>query len=90
MAYAPRPTTIFPSGSSSSSSLRQPSIGSQNAQPSSALAARIASKKAELENLKQLKELSGALAAQMGVLEEKLSTLRDGTEGLQVLPTSTK
>jgi DASH complex subunit DAD2 len=62
--------------------LRQPSIGSQNAQQSSVLAARIAAKRSELENLKQLKELSGALATQMGALEEKLATLRDGTEGL--------
>ena len=62
--------------------MRQPSIGSQNAPQSSALAARIAAKKSELENLKQLKELSGALATQMGALEEKLATLRDGTEGL--------
>ena len=66
MAYAPRPTAVFPSGSSTGSSLRQPSIGSQNVQQSSALAARIAAKRSELENLKQLKELSGALAAQMG------------------------
>jgi hypothetical protein len=62
--------------------LRQPSVGSQNAQQSSALAARIAAKRSELENLKQLKELSGALATQMVALEEKLATLRDGTEGL--------
>jgi DASH complex subunit DAD2 len=81
MAYGPRPTAIFPPGSSTGSSLRQPSIGSQNPQQSSALAARIAAKRSELENLKQLKELSGALAAQMGALEEKLATLRDGTEG---------
>jgi DASH complex subunit DAD2 len=81
MAYGPRPTAIFPSESSTGSSLRQPSIGSQNPQQSSALAARIAAKRSELENLKQLKELSGALAAQMGALEEKLATLRDGTEG---------
>ena len=81
MAYAPRPTTIIPSTSSTASSLRQPSIGSQNAQQSSALAARIAAKKSELENLKQLRDLSGALATQMGALEEKLATLRDGTEG---------
>ena len=82
MAYAPRPTAIYPSTSSAASSLRQPSIGSQNSQQSSALAARIAAKKAELENLKQLKALSGALASQMGALEEKLATLRDGTEGV--------
>jgi DASH complex subunit DAD2 len=82
MAYAPRPTAVLPSGATTGSSLRQPSVGSQNAQQSSALAARIAAKRSELENLKQLKELSGALATQMVALEEKLATLRDGTEGL--------
>lgn len=82
MAYAPRPPAVLPSGATTGSSLRQPSVGSQNAQQSSALAARIAAKRSELENLKQLKELSGALATQMGALEEKLATLRDGTEGL--------
>ena len=82
MAYAPRPTAALPSGATTGSSLRQPSVGSQNAQQSSALAARIAAKRSELENLKQLKELSGALATQMVALEEKLATLRDGTEGL--------
>lgn len=45
------------------------------------LMARINEKKAELENLKQLRDLSGGLAAQMQALEEKLSTLSDGTEG---------
>ncbi|MDI1487365.1 MAG: DASH complex subunit dad2 [Ramalina farinacea] len=39
------------------------------------LVARISEKKAELENLKQLRDLSGGLAAQMQALEEKLSTL---------------
>lgn len=45
------------------------------------LLAKINEKKAELENLKQLRDLSGGLAAQMQALEEKLSTLSDGTEG---------
>ena len=65
------------------SSLRHPSIGgSQNSSGSSpVLLARINEKKAELENLKQLRDLSGGLAAQMQALEEKLSTLSSGTEG---------
>lgn len=46
------------------------------------LLARINEKKAELENLKQLRELSAALAAQMQTLEQKLSTLSDGTEAI--------
>ena len=64
-------------------SLRHPSAGSSqsNTGPSPVLLARINEKKAELENLKQLRDLSGALAAQMQTLEEKLSTLSNGTEG---------
>lgn len=46
------------------------------------LVARINEKKAELENLKQLRDLSGGLAAQMQALEEKLSTLSEGTEAV--------
>ncbi|MCJ1456562.1 hypothetical protein MMC28_006923 [Mycoblastus sanguinarius] len=46
------------------------------------LIARINEKKAELENLKQLRDLSGGLAAQMQALGHKLSTLSDGTEAV--------
>lgn len=55
-----------------------------NAQPtgqSPALVTRVNEKKAELENLKELRELSAAVASQMEALEKKLSTLSDGTEG---------
>ncbi|KAL2837400.1 DASH complex subunit Dad2-domain-containing protein [Aspergillus pseudoustus] len=80
MAYSSRPTSMFPPGSSAAS-LRQPShIGSQ--QQSSALAARIASKKAELDNLIQLRDMSKALATQMEALQAKLETLKDGTESV--------
>jgi DASH complex subunit DAD2 len=48
----------------------------------SILQARIDEKKAELENLKQLKDLSAGLAGQMQMLAEKLATLSDGTEGM--------
>jgi DASH complex subunit DAD2 len=47
-----------------------------------ALQQRINQKKAELENLKQLRDLSGNLATQMAELEKKLATLRDGTESV--------
>lgn len=50
------------------------------------LVARITEKRAELENLKQLRDLSAAVAAQMQTLEEKLSMLSDGTEGLFPCP----
>ena len=46
------------------------------------LVARINEKRAELENLKQLRDLSAGLAEQMQTLEEKLGTLADGTEGM--------
>ena len=66
------------------SSLRHPSMGSSQASSgqSPALVARINEKKAELENLKQLRDLSAGLATQMEALEDKLSTLSDGTEGM--------
>ena len=65
------------------SNLRHPSIGGLQSQSSQSpiLVARINEKKAELENLKQLEDLSAGLAMQMQVLEEKLSNLSDGTEG---------
>lgn len=49
---------------------------------SSALQNRINQKRQELENLKQLRDLSAQLATQMGTLEEKLATLRDGSEAV--------
>ena len=66
-----------------SSNLRHTSIGGPNGSTGSSplLSARINEKKAELESLRQLRDLSGGLAAQMQALEEKLSTLSDGTEG---------
>ncbi|PGH17017.1 hypothetical protein AJ79_01401 [Helicocarpus griseus UAMH5409] len=75
-----RPTAVFPT-TGTTSSLRQ-SIHPASSQQSSPLAARIASKKVELENLRQLRDVSGALASQMETLEEKLSTLKDGTEAV--------
>lgn len=83
MAYPSRPTSMFAPGTSAASSLRQPS-GHHNIsqQQSTALASRIAAKQAELDNLKQLRDMSASLAVQMQTLESKLGTLRDGTEGL--------
>ncbi|KAI0974808.1 DASH complex subunit Dad2-domain-containing protein [Xylaria arbuscula] len=63
--------------------------GSTNSNPnaqstgqSAALLARVNEKKAELENLKELRDLSAAVADQMEVLQQKLSTLSDGTEAI--------
>ncbi|KAL8916966.1 MAG: hypothetical protein Q9172_006032 [Xanthocarpia lactea] len=73
MAYPNRPMT---SGPRHTSFGVQPSSSGQ----SPLLLARINEKKAELENLKQLRDLSAGLAAQMQTLQEKLSTLSHGTE----------
>lgn len=61
--------------------MRAASSSAASAPQSPALLARIEEKKAELENLKELRDLSAAVATQMEALEEKLSTLSDGTEG---------
>lgn len=52
--------------------------------------ARIAEKKAELANLKDLQALSGGLADQMQMLADKLQTLSDGTEGMSKVICSTE
>lgn len=49
---------------------------------SSTLATRITQKRAELENLRALRDLSAQLASQIAVLETKLGMLSDGTEGV--------
>jgi DASH complex subunit DAD2 len=73
MSYVSR-QSILPSS-------RQSAFGiAGSASTNNALQQRIALKRAELDNLKQLRDLSGNLATQMGELEKKLATLRDGTE----------
>lgn len=59
---------------------------SSSAGQSPALVARVNEKKAELENLKELRDLSAAVATQMEALEQKLATLSDGTEGVHYIP----
>ncbi|KAF1849833.1 uncharacterized protein K460DRAFT_372250 [Cucurbitaria berberidis CBS 394.84] len=63
------------------SHLRNQSLGGSQ-QQSPVLLARIAEKKAELANLKDLEALSGGLADQMQMLADKLQTLSDGTEAV--------
>lgn len=53
--------------------------------PPPALVARVNEKKAELENLKELRDLSAAVATQMEALEQKLATLSDGTEAIAMV-----
>ncbi|KAF2117558.1 DASH complex subunit Dad2-domain-containing protein [Lophiotrema nucula] len=67
------------------SHLRNPSAslgGSSQSGQSPVLVARIAEKKAELANLKELQALSAGLADQMQTLADKLSTLSDGAEAV--------
>ncbi|KAK2591084.1 DASH complex subunit dad2 [Conoideocrella luteorostrata] len=73
MSYATR---------SLSSQMRAPSSSASSSSQSPALVARIEEKKAELENLKELRDLSAAVANQMETLEQKLTTLSDGTEAI--------
>ncbi|KAK5171427.1 DASH complex subunit dad2 [Saxophila tyrrhenica] len=74
-------TTTLPSHIRPSSGLATSNQSSSSTQ-SSALQARINEKKAELESLKQLRDLSAGLAGQMQQLEEKLATLSNGTEAV--------
>ncbi|KAF7547937.1 hypothetical protein G7Z17_g7392 [Cylindrodendrum hubeiense] len=68
-----------------SSHMRAPSASTSSTGQSPALLARIEEKKAELESLKELRDLSAAVAGQMEALEKKLSTLSDGTEAIAVV-----
>ena len=79
MSYASRPTGL-PSHIRPSSGLANPSANAST--QSSILQARINEKKAELENLKQLRDLSAGLAGQMQQLEDRLSTLSNGTQAV--------
>lgn len=76
MSFGPRHTTL-PSHIRPSSGL-----GTSANSQSSILQNRINEKKLELESLRQLRDLSAGLAGQMQQLEEKLSTLSDGTEAV--------
>ncbi|UPK98010.1 hypothetical protein LCI18_008945 [Fusarium solani-melongenae] len=63
--------------------MRNPSASATSSTGQSpALLQRIEEKKAELENLRELRDLSAAVATQMEALEQKLSTLSDGTEAI--------
>ncbi|KAI1328598.1 DASH complex subunit Dad2-domain-containing protein [Xylariaceae sp. FL0255] len=79
MAFSTRtlPGHLRQGSTSTSSNPNAQSIGQ-----SPALLAQVNEKKAELENLKQLKELSAAVADQMEALQQKLATLSDGTEAI--------
>ncbi|EQL02074.1 hypothetical protein G6O67_007719 [Ophiocordyceps sinensis] len=65
-----------------STHMRAASGSASSASQSPALVARIEEKKAELENLKELRDLSAAVAGQMAALEHKLQTLSGGTEAI--------
>lgn len=77
MAYPSRalPSHIRPSSGLGASNLTSSTHTSQ-------LQNRINEKKAELESLKQLRDLSAGLAGQMEQLEAKLATLSNGTQAV--------
>ena len=92
--YHPRPSafgvgrTIHEAGSTIPQTSNTTSIRSSLNQPpaaSSALQARINQKRAELENLRQLRDLSGNLTQQLEVLEQKLGTLKDGAQSVALV-----
>ncbi len=76
MAFSTRTLPGHMRQGSTNSNLNAQSMGQ-----SAALLARVNEKKAELENLKELRDLSAAVADQMEALQQKLATLSDGTEG---------
>ena len=73
--------SILPSSQTTARNSTFPSSTSSNSQTSQ-LQARVNAKRTELENLKQLRQLSAQLANQMSTLENKLGTLRDGAEAV--------
>ncbi|KAM5492892.1 DASH complex subunit dad2 [Microsporum audouinii] len=75
MSYNKRTTAIFPSSVTGSLSSRP---GNQ----SSSLAALVAAKRAELEDIQQLRDASNTLTTQLEALEAKLATLQDGAEAV--------
>ncbi|KAM7220470.1 DASH complex subunit DAD2 [Rhypophila decipiens] len=76
--------SAFPTRSLSTH-MRQTSNAASSTGQSPALVARVNEKRAELENLKELRDLSAAVAAQMEALEQKLATLSDGTEAIAMV-----
>lgn len=89
MSYAHRPLNANASANSNSNtsttSLRHPAGSSSNSQSHSYLQTRINAKRAELTHLLELRDLSANLAGQLGTLEEKLSTLKDGTQSVALV-----
>ncbi|EXJ78427.1 hypothetical protein A1O1_08827 [Capronia coronata CBS 617.96] len=90
MSYPHRLTNMYPSTSSTSHSNASGSAGNtsmlrQTSQSQSILQTRIAAKRAELENLRALRDLSANLATQLSTLEEKLGTLKDGAQSVALV-----
>ncbi|KIX04117.1 uncharacterized protein Z518_07670 [Rhinocladiella mackenziei CBS 650.93] len=84
MSSAPRPTSLYSSSNTSNTSALRPSSQLQS-HSQSALQTRINAKRTELENLRQLRDLSANLAGQLAALEQKLSTLRNGTQSVALV-----
>ncbi|KIW59401.1 hypothetical protein PV05_03853 [Exophiala xenobiotica] len=94
MSYGPRHTNVYASGSGSNTTISAHTTSNTNTntsflrqpnQTQSALQTRINSKRAELENLLQLRDLSANLANQLSTLEQKLGTLKDGAHSVALV-----
>ena len=94
MSYGPRHTNVYASGSGSNTTISAHTTSNTNIntsflrqpnQTQSALQTRINSKRAELENLSQLRDLSANLANQLSTLEQKLGTLKDGAHSVALV-----
>lgn len=94
MSYGPRHTNVYASGSGSNTTISAHTTSNTNTntsflrqpnQTQSALQTRINSKRAELENLSQLRDLSANLANQLSTLEQKLGTLKDGAHSVALV-----
>lgn len=88
MSYAPRPTNTYPSTGSQSNAHSTSNTSSSlrpQSQSQTLLQTRINAKRAELENLRHLRNLSATLATQLSTLEQRLGTLKDGAQSVALV-----
>ncbi len=62
-----------------------PAASASASTQSRSLQTRIEAKRAELQSLQQLRDLSADLAGRLAALEQKLGTLRDGTQSVALV-----
>ncbi|KAK2735970.1 hypothetical protein FQN57_001043 [Myotisia sp. PD_48] len=82
MSHRARLTTIPQSTPGASSIGASGAFAPRSGNQPSNLAARVAAKRAELENIQRLRDASIALTTQLETLEAKLATLHDGAQAV--------